>query len=189
MRMRTLFLSALTMVLAACGNGTGPRKPDPYLVLRIKDNLDPQSTMGKSDWHLFLFLEGPYNAQNGIAARGEFLARLGGGIDCIGVVADSVGQRLIQPFAVADTVAKSMDDNEAAAVAQAWYEGDHNLRSGLMVLTFDQPQDAWNSARYAAGHGLTRNDPLFWTWDWLSGGQTSFTELDTMPEGCPADIF
>lgn len=187
--MRRTLLVAAALALAACGSSTGPKKPDPYLVLRVQDRLDPQSTLGQADWYSYLFLLGPYNNQNGIASRGVFLARLGGGIDCLGVVADSVGQRLIQPFAVADTLNKTMTQAEADQVAQAWYSGSRTLRPGLAVLTLDPPQDAWNSPRYEAGHGLTRNDPIFWTWDWASNGATSFTELDHMPEGCPADIF
>lgn len=181
-------LIVLLFVLAGCGGSTdgvittpppGGKKPDPYLTIRVLDLMDTTTAPGRAHWHNYILLTGPYTALNGITRAGAFdlpNLRYGHNLNCIGVGADSVGQRLISVLGIADTTTSALTpDAHADTLAAAWYAGNHTLPSGWMALTF-APQDAWQSAQYVAGHGLTPADPIRWGFDWTARGTTTFYE-------------
>jgi hypothetical protein len=178
--------AALLLSLGACRGAADsvappppPPKPDPYVTVRVRDLMDTTTAPGRATWHTFLLLTGPYTAQNGIANQGVIALkdiRLQHGVNCIGVSADSVGQRLISPIALADTTTSAgTPDATALAIVTDWYNGNHTLPAGWMALVV-QPIDAFQSAQYNAGHGLTPSDPIKWSFDWTGAGTTSFYE-------------
>jgi len=191
---RIISLVALVLIAACGGSGsdggitTPPPKPkalDPFLTIRVRDLMDTTTAPGRAHWHIYALLTGPYTGLNGIARQGEVSlidVRLGHNVVCGGASADSVGQRLITMLAVADTTTANLTpDATAEGLANDWYAGNHALPSGWMALTFT-PQDAWNSAQFLAGHGLTRDDPIKWGFDWTNGGTAAFYErTDTDP--------
>lgn len=174
---RFLLAFALSGALAACDN---PKpKPDPYLIIRVLNRLDTTTKAGQAYWRVFVLLTGPQANQNGIVSEGTFSlrdARFNHPLRCISVGADSIGQRLIAPFAIGDTVhPNGQPDAVTDSIVERWYGGNHAPAAGFLILTIT-PTDAWNSAQYAAGHGLVPTDPILWAWDWSGGGTTSFTE-------------
>lgn len=182
--MRRALFGILVLVLAACG-GDGitppPNEPalDPWLTVRVRDMLDPNTAVGKTQWHVFALLTGPYDSQNGIAFQGTIDAedvRLGHNVRCVTLGADSVGQRFLTILAIGDTTTGSATlDADARQIVNAWYAGNHVLPAGWMALTFE-PRDAFVSAQFDAGHGLVPHDPIKWGFDWTANGTTSFYE-------------
>lgn len=191
--MRNLLVSGL-FVLAACGgssdngitNPPPPKKPDPYLAIRVRDMLDTTTAPGRAHWHVFAFLTGPYDRLNGIAQQGNIGLndmRLNHTIRCVLVQSDSVGQRFISVVAFADTTTEQLTaDQPFNDFAQQWYAGSRNVPAGWMALSF-AATDAWQSQQYLDGHGLTNLDPIRWNFDWTGRGTTAFVERsDAEPE-------
>lgn len=178
--MRVLF-AGLMLSLMACGSSTdlAKPKPDPYVTVSVRNQLDTTTRPGRAQWHVYLLLTGPYVGQNGISPQGAISLediRLHHDKLCIVIAADSVGQRFISPIAVADTTTSSLTaDATANSIVSNWYAGDHNLPAGWMAL-FVPPTDAWVSDQYNAGHGLVPSDPIKWGFDWTGAGITSFYE-------------
>jgi hypothetical protein len=185
------FLSFALLSLAACGgSGNGitpaPKKPDPYVTIRVSDLMDTTTAPGRAHWHAYLMLTGPYTALNGIAYQGNYGLndrQLNHNIRCTSVSADSVGQRLLSFTAFADTTTDQLTaEDQFTAYSEVWYSGNHTLPNGWMVLTFP-PVDAWQSAQYLAGHGLTPSDPVKWDLTWTGAGVVTFTErTDSDPQ-------
>jgi hypothetical protein len=181
---RPLFIGSL-FAIAACGGAadivTPPKKPalDPGLTIRVRDLMDTTTAPGRAHWHVYAILTGPYTALNGVALQGAIDlndVRLGHNVLCVGVGADSVGQRLITVLAVADTTTSSLTpDATADDIVNAWYAGNHTLPARWAALTFP-PQDAWNSVQFQNGHGQTKGDPIKWGFDWTGPGTASFYE-------------
>lgn len=183
---------SLILLLAALGCGGAAdiappdsRKPDPYLTIRVRNLLDTTTAAGRAHWHIYALLTGPYINQNGIGFQGtNSLAdiRRGDFTLCVVVASDSVGQRLISVIAVADTSTSQLTpDATAEGTVAAWYGGDRTLLAGWAAL-FNPPVDAWLSAQYLAGHGLTHDDPIKWGLDWTGAGVVTFYErTDTDP--------
>lgn len=186
-------IAGLALTLAACGGGgvtsvvTPPAKPkpDPYLTIRVRDLMDTTTRPGRADWRTYILLTGPFIGKNALVREGAIGLpdiRAGHNMNCVGVGADSVGQRLIAILAVADTTTSALtSDAPFDSLAARWYAGNLTLPSGWMVLTF-AATDAWQSAQYIAGHGLTMADPIKWGFDWTARGTTAFYErTDTDP--------
>lgn len=113
--LQRLTMVAMAVSVMACGSATAPRapKPDPFIAVRVQDQLDTTTAFGRADWHVFALLSGPYVNQNGVANEGDvamFHRRAGHNRLCIGVEADSVGQRLLSLLAVADTSTEQQTD-------------------------------------------------------------------------------
>lgn len=170
---------ALTAFLAACGGTDLPKKPDPYLTIRLQNQLDTTTRPGRATWHTYLLLTGPYTAQNGISPQGGVSLqdiRLGLVTKCLTADADSVGQRLLTLIALADTTTEQGSaDATAQSIVTDWYNGNHNLPTGWMALS-TAPADAWNSQQFEGGHGLVPSDPIKWDWTWTGSGATNFAE-------------
>lgn len=185
--MKRLVFALLAAVTLACGNSTGPRAPDPYLTIRVRDMFDTTQTMGQTEWRLYLFLSGPYSAQNGISPQGSFTrgdVSVGHIEMCMAVASDSVGQRLLTPIAIGDTIQKTLHpDAWYDSVATTFYNGNRTLPVGIVVLGFT-PRDAFQSDQYQAGHGLTRGDPIKWGWDWTGANTTTFSERTDFDPSC-----
>ena len=185
--MRRLSVFALVLVAACGGSGitTPPKKLDPYLTIRVRDLMDTTTAPGRAHWHMYALLTGPYTSLNGISPQGSIGLndlRLGHNLGCVSVSADSVGQRLLAVVALADTTTENLTpdalfNNQIAL----WYAGNLTMPVGWDVLFFVS-QDAWNSAQFKAGHGLTSSDPIKWGFDWTARGTTTFYErTDTDP--------
>lgn len=184
--MRIFFATAL-LILAACGgasdngvtNPPPPKKPDPYVTIRVRDMMDTTKAPGRGQWHVFAMLTGPYDRLNGISYQGTTGIddlRLSHNVRCVTVSADSVGERLLSIVAFADTTTEQpTPDAQFATFAQQWYDGSHTLPTGWMVIA-STPTDAWQSAQYLAGHGLTSEDPIKWNLDWTESGTMTLTE-------------
>jgi hypothetical protein len=194
--MRNRFLCGFLFMLAACGGGGSsvvapPKKLDPYITIRVRDMFDTTSAAGKAHWHVYLLLTGPEVNQNGVARQGALSLedlRLNHNLICMRVIADSVGQRLVAPLAVADTtVAGLTPDQPFDAFAEQWYAGNHTVPAGWRVVVTN-PTDAWQSAQFAAGHGLTDRDPIRWIWDWDGSSTGNFAERDAADTG-PCSTF
>jgi hypothetical protein len=187
-------LLAFTLfALAACGGSDHPitappppKKPDPYITIRVRDFMDTTTAAGRAQWHAYIMLSGPDVNLAGVSWQGNLgLADVRGAnnILCTSVAADSVGQRLVTLTAFADTTTEQATPQaQFDSFAQAWYGGNHTLPAGWMALSF-APTDAWQSAQYLAGHGLTRDDPIKWDLQWTGAGVVNFTErTDTSPQ-------
>src|SRR4051812_8480501 len=135
--MRRVVAFAAAAVVAACGGSTEPGvkgtpKPDPYVTVRVRNSLDTTARPGRAMWHLYLLLSGPQANQNGIGYQGSMLlsdARLGpqARTRCLEIGADSVGQRLIAPFAIADTTSEDVFlKTRFDSIVTRWYNGDHS---------------------------------------------------------------
>src|SRR4051812_15622888 len=69
-QMRNLLVSGL-FVLAACGgssdngitNPPPPKKPDPYITVRIRNLMDTTTAPGRAHWHIYAMLSGPDTAR------------------------------------------------------------------------------------------------------------------------------
>jgi hypothetical protein len=198
MRLRHSF-SALALILAACGGAHSivgppppqPRKPDPWLTVRVQDQLDTTTAAGRTHWHIFTLLTGPTVTQNGVNFAGSIDLddiRRGHAATCIIVDADSVGQRLIEVLAIGDTTTdQPTPDATAAAIANAYFAGVHTTPGGYAALTIT-PTDAWQSAQYIAGHGLVPGDPIKWGLDWTAGGVVNFYERTDTDSFCSVAI-
>lgn len=183
MKIRSLYL---LLALVACGGSEDggitdppPKKPDPYVTVRVRNMLDTTTAPGRAQWHVYAMLTGPYDAQNGVSYQGNVGLddlRLDHIFRCVSVAADSVGQRFLSVVAFGDTTTEALTpDAQASAMATAWFSGNHNLPAGWMAITFP-PTDAWQSAQYLAGHGLTKADPIKWGFDWTESGTMTFYE-------------
>jgi hypothetical protein len=194
--MRVLKLSALIAILTACGGSGGDngivnpppaKKPDPFVTVRVRNLMDTTTAAGRADWHVYAILTGPYDALNGIALQGYIGlddVRLHHDVLCVGVSADSVGQRLLTILALADTTTSATTpDASFSAAVTAWYGGARNLPASLMPLTFPAT-DAWLSVQYAQGHGLTPLDPIKWGFDWTASGTATFYERTDTDAEC-----
>jgi hypothetical protein len=192
MTSRLLTVAAL-LGLAACGSGNNitppPGKPalDPFLTVRIRDQLDTTKAAGKADWQLYYLLTGPEINQNGIGGLGSLNftdVRLNHAQRCLQVRADSVGQRFLAIVALADTVVGHHTPSARAdSMANAWYNGSpRTLPTGWQALV-TASRDAWDSNQFRAGRGLTASDPIRWGWDWTASGTTTFYERDVSDTG------
>lgn len=191
-----LILSVLGIV--ACGGGgkdgggivTPPpaAKPDPFITIRLRNQLDTTSRAGRAHWAFYGLITGsPNPAQNGITHQGAISlqdVRLGHTLLCPAFDADSVGQRFVELIGFADTTTEALTPQvEFDARAAAWFGGDHSLPSGWGALT-TTATDAWNSAQYNAGHGLTKSDPIKWGFDLTGTGQATFYERTDSDPDC-----
>lgn len=193
--MKRLVFGGLFALLAACGgtNVTKPKALDPDLMVRIRDQFDTTTAVGRTHWHIYLLLssvESP--SQAGIAPVGNIsLANARSGINtlkCVRVASDSIGNRLMSLIAVGDTTNDGAltPDSTAQNIALAWQAGSRTLPAGYKAL-FIAPVDAWDSQQFANGHGLVASDPIRWGWDWTDGGATTFYEMDIADvSGCGA---
>jgi hypothetical protein len=190
--MRDLLVFSALVALACSGSTDDvatppPRKPDPYVSVRVRQQMDTTTAPGRAHWHLYVLLTGPYSSLNGIGNEGAFLlgdVRLEHTVRCIKVSADSVGQRFMSPIAFADTTTEQgTPDATADAIVNDWYNGNHNLPAGWMAI-FVPPTDAWQSAQYVAGHGLTPEDPIRWDWTWSGAAATNFVERTDSDPAC-----
>lgn len=190
--MRRLILG-VALVASACGGTTEPnpkaRALDPYITVRVRNLLDTTTAPGRAHWHVYALLSGPYTNLNGIASQGAISledVRLNHVMLCMKVGADSIGQRLISPIAVADTTTEQLTlHNTAKAIIEEWYAGDHDLPSGWMAIVIP-PVDAWISDQFDNGHGLTREDPIKWGLDWTDRGTPQFYERTDASTECGA---
>lgn len=186
--MRALLVLSV-LLLGACGgdagNGITPppppaAKPDPFITIRLRNELDTTSRAGRAHWAFYGLITGsPNPAQNGITYQGAISIqdiRLNHAQLCPAFDADSVGQRFIELIGFADTTTENLTPQVAFdARAAAWFAGDHALPSGWDALT-TTPTDAWNSTQYNEGHGLTKADPIKWGFDLTGTGTSSFYE-------------
>src|SRR4051812_25303601 len=131
--MKKLLLTTLALAAIACGGSDLPKKPDPYLTVRVRNQLDTTTAPGRAHWHTYILLTGPYTALNGVSFQGTFsLSDIRHGISthCMSAGADSVGQRFLSLIAVADTTTEQLTaDATAQSIVTAWYNGNHNLPS------------------------------------------------------------
>jgi hypothetical protein len=183
--MKRLFY--LVLFSLACTTSPKP-KPDPFITVRVRDLLDTTTAVGRTHWHIYALLSGPYTAQNGIATQGAIgLNDLRAGhssAQCVKIAADSVGQRLLVVFAIGDTTTEQLtSEAKADSVVNAWYSGSRVVPAGYKAL-FTQPTDAWDAQQYHAGHGLIRSDPIKWGWDWSGSGTTTFYERTDNDPNC-----
>lgn len=184
--MRRTLLTAGLLACAACGSSTGPPKPDPFMVIRVQDGLDPSSVLGQSEWHVYVLLTGPYPNQNGVLSVDVFHPEANRSkVGCASIEADSAGQRLVQLVAFADTVNKTLSDVNARAIAEAWFGGNHTVPLGIAVILQPLPMDPFDSQQYQQGHGLTRQDPVRWSWDWAADGTATMNEAPSGLPQCP----
>jgi hypothetical protein len=145
-------------------------KLDPWLTIRVRDLLDTTQAPGRAQWRVYAMLTGADINLHGFGRQAAFSledVRLNHNLTCIGVRADSVGQRLIALLAIADTTVETSrtPDAPADSVAAAWYAGSRTLPAGWMAL-YLPPVDAWDSQQFQAGRGLVAQDPIKWGWDW-----------------------
>lgn len=185
--MKRFLIGAIAVVLVACDNITGDKRaPDPYLTIRVKNMFDTAGAMGQTDWKMYLFLSGPYSAQNGISPQGAITrddVRKNYAL-CMRVASDSVGQRFLTPVAVGDTIQKSLHpDAYYDSLATTFYNGNRTLPPGIVVLAFT-PRDAFQSDQYQAGHGQHPDDPIKWAWDWTGTNTTTFYERTDVDVRC-----
>lgn len=186
--MQKTLVFLLAVALAACGGSSSPggvtappppRKPDPFITIRVRDQLDTTTAVGRTQWHVYVLLTGPQVNQNGIAFQGDIQLsdrRMGITTRCMSIGADSVGQRYVETFALGDTTTEQASSHaKADSIVNAVYNGARTLPPGWKAL-FIQPTDAWNSQQYQAGHGRTDGDPIKWSWDWTGAGTTTFYE-------------
>lgn len=184
--MRYLIASA-SIFLAACGGSGGdggitnppPKKPDPWITVRVRDQLDTTTAPGRANWRIYEMLTGPDANRNGVAFQRSISMderRQDRGTYCIWAGADSVGQRIYEAVAFADTTTETILPDAAFDQAAArWIAGDHTLPQGWMALTTGA-SDAWNSQQYVAGHGLVPTDPIKLGFDWSGRGSVTFYE-------------
>ena len=182
MRRLVAFLMAVAVV-TACNGTTDPEKKaraeDPYITVRVTNNLDTTTAPGRTPWRIYALIYSEQVNQQGFAYSGSMTLtdiRNGFNIACMGVGSDSIGQRLIEPFALGDTVNKQpLTEAVADPIVAEWMNGNHNLPAGYMAIRIP-PVDAWTSEQFAAGHGRVPADPIKWKWDWTGTGQTTFLE-------------
>jgi hypothetical protein len=185
MKKVSVLVTAVLALIVACGTSTEPgttilpRKLDPYITIRVRDQMDTTTLSGRAHWHIYLLLTGPNVNLNGIAPQGTASLediRLSHNRTCVGASADSIGQRLVSVVAFADTTTSDLTlDATARSIVDAWYAGNHTLPAGWKAL-FNPAVDAWDSQQFANGHGLTRQDPIKWGLDWLGAGTVDFYE-------------
>lgn len=185
--MRHLMIVFLTVLLAACGSDkptiidpiTGKPKPDPWITVRVRNMLDTTKAPGRADWRVYASLTGEVPTRNGVVFQASMsLAELrqNRGSFCMYAGADSVGQRLYEAVAFADTTSESPRPAALAdSIAARWHRNDHVLPQGWMALTTGA-SDAWVSQQYLAGHGLVPSDPIKLGFDWTDTGTISFYE-------------
>jgi hypothetical protein len=188
--MRRLIVGLLiTLGALGCGGSGGITAPpppgkkalDPYLTVRMRSQLDTATPGGRSHWHIFLLITTPLHlpSTEGVTRWGAISLvdlRLQHGTICGNVASDSIGARLISLLAVADTTTESLTaDATAESIADAWFAGNHTPPSGWKAIVV-APTDPWDSQQWAQGHGLTRDDPIRWGWDWTGSGGSSFYE-------------
>lgn len=185
-----LSIIGVALVISGCGGSTGddgitdPLLPkakalDPYITVRIRNQLDTTTAAGRAHWRIYALLSGPYTNQNGIAFQGAISlsdVRNGHVMTCGGAGADSVGQRLYSQLAIADTTEAPLNhDTTSTRISAEWFAGDQTLPSGWMAIVFP-PTDLWDSEQFAAGHGLVPSDPIKWGWDWQGAGTATLYE-------------
>jgi hypothetical protein len=191
--MRSPFLVGLLTLAAACGGSSGggsitapppvvKPKLDPWLTIRVRDLLDTTQAPGRAQWRVYAILTGADVNLHGFGRQAAFSledVRLNHNLTCIGVRADSVGQRLIALLAIADTTVETSrtPDAPADSVAAAWYAGSRTLPAGWMAF-YQPPVDAWDSQQFQNGRGLVAQDPIKWGWDWSAKMSTTFYERD-----------
>lgn len=182
-------IAGLLFVVACGGGGDGsgngitpppPAKPDPFITIRLRNQLDTTSRAGRAHWAFYGLITGsPNPAQNGITHQGAISIqdiRLNHAQLCPAFDADSVGQRFVELIGFADTTTEELTPQvQFDARADAWFAGNHVLPSGWDAIT-TTPTDAWNSAQYNNGHGLTKSDPIKWGFDLTGTGQSAFYE-------------
>lgn len=188
------------VLLAACGGSpdegitnpppTAPKKPDPYITVRLRHMMDTTTAAGRAHWAFYGLITGSDNpGQNGITHQGAISiqdVRLGHSLLCPAFDADSVGQRLVEVIGFADTTTEQLTpQTQFDARAAAWYAGNHQLPPGWDALTTGAT-DAWRSAQYDAGHGLTKTDPIKWGFDLTGTGQSIFYERVDQDPACGA---
>jgi len=191
--MRKLSLFVLTLAIAACGGSGGnsiviaPKKPDPYITVRFRNLIDTTTAAGRADWHIFMDITSADPNQVDFVAVGAIGLndlRLKHVVHCQGVGADSVGQRFVAFLALADTTTAELTAQAPAdSVARAWVVGSRTLPAGWIAF-YQPPTDAWTSAQFTAGHGLTPLDPIKWGFDWTAVGTASFYERTDADAAC-----
>ena len=193
------YLLALLWCLTACGGSSDsgitnppppppPAKPDPYITIRLRQMMDTTTRAGRAHWAFYgLITQSNNPAQNGVRSEGAISiqdVRLSHSQLCPSFDADSVGQRLVELVGFADTTTEALTPQaDFDARATAWYSGNHVLPSGWAALT-TTAKDAWQSAQYDAGHGLTKADPILWGFDLTGSGQSSFYERNDQDPSC-----
>jgi len=73
--MRRLFGLVALVLVAACGGSndggiTNPppgKKPDPWITVRVRDQLDTTTRPGRANWRVYEFLTGQDDNKNGYA--------------------------------------------------------------------------------------------------------------------------
>ena len=182
MRRIAAFVGAV-LVVVACGGTTDPKKDpaeDPYIAVRVFNGLDTTTRPGRAVWRVYALLSGPQPNQNGIGYVGFYSigqARLSRPYLCMQVGADSIGQRLFAPFAIADTTTESAEPITAVdSIAQRWNAGNHTPPASRYLILTLPPTDAWVSQQFDAGHGRLQDDPIKWSWDWQPNLSTTLVE-------------
>lgn len=187
--MRKFFAVMFLVVLVACGSSTGPghRAPDPYIAVRVLDQMDTTTATGRADWRLFALLSGPQVNQNGVSNQGNIAMlerRTHRARQCIQIAADSVGQRFLSILALADTTTEMSTDanaTQAGIIAEAWFNGNHALPPHWKAIELT-PVDAWQSVQFDEGHGRISDDPIMWDWIWTGQGSTTFAERSDLTD-------
>lgn len=195
--MKRFAFGFLLVAAVACGGSEsdigvtdpppGKKALDPFLTIRVRNQLDTTKAPGRAAWTIYALLSGPYTNQNGISHQADnSLAdiRRGLGVRCMGAGADSVGQRLFSVLAIADTTTEDYPLSVTVnALAIQWYDGNHTLPAGWMAIVFP-PADLWDSQQFTNGHGLVKSDPVKWGFDWTDAGSTSLYERSDADPTC-----
>lgn len=197
--MRFLLAAAL-LALAACGGGsdkptiidpiTGKPKPDPWITVRVRNMLDTTTAVGRANWRVYAFLTGQDANKNGYAFQGVLSLSGRRGVQferdwfCMYAGADSVGQRIYEGVAFADTTSEvAQPDAIADSAAARWFRNDKVLPQGWMALTTGA-SDAWLTQQYLDGHGQVPTDPIKLGFDWAGSGAISFYERTDSDTQC-----
>lgn len=190
-------LATALFALAACGGSSdsggitnpppGQKKPDPWITVRVRNQMDTTTAPGRANWRVYALLTGQDANKNGWAFQASLSmdeVRANRGSFCMYAGADSVGQRLYEGLALADTTTESArPDAIADSAAARWFRNDHVLPQGWMALT-TTPSDAWQSQQYIAGHGLVPTDPIRLGFDWAGRGTVAFYERTDTESQC-----
>ncbi len=172
---------ALCALLAGCAGPAAP-KPDPYVTIWIRAQLNASSRAGQSNWPIVAIVEGLHPSRNQTVvepSNSQF-------VETCSFFAAALGQESIQLFAATDTVALHVSSSQFDSVLAAFLRGITVPHSGFDIR-FTRVMKAMEpiaSLQYARGHGLRRDDPVKWRWTWNADGTTEFVD-DSTSTGCP----